>query len=77
MRRLAGSLIIVAIAGVLSGSAAGTDSASWTLPAGNLAGTRAAGRLGAVCGHVSSLRVSWRFAPAGTRTLRLVRFDAR
>ena len=66
MRRLAGSLIIVAIAGVLSGSAAGTGSATWTLPAGNLAGTRAATGSALSADNVSSLRVSWRFAPAGT-----------
>ena len=66
MRRLAGSLIIVAIAGVLSGSAAGAGTATWTLPAGNPAGTRAATGSALSADNTSSLRVSWRFAPACT-----------
>jgi outer membrane protein assembly factor BamB len=64
MRRIAASLVVVAIAGVLSGSAAGSsDSATWTLPAGNLAGTRAASGSAISADNVSRLRVSWRFTP--------------
>ena len=61
MRRLAGCLIVAAIAGVLSGSATGAGSATWALPAANLAGTRAATGSVLSAANVKSLRVSWRF----------------
>ena len=71
MRRVAGCLIVVAVAGALSGSAAGAGSgsaagavsATWALPAGNLAGTRAATGSVLSARNVDRLRVSWRFAP--------------
>src|ERR1700691_5513327 len=66
MRRLAGALVILAIAAVLSGSGAGTSSATWTLPAGNLAGTRAAAGSALSADNVSGLKVSWQFAPTDT-----------
>jgi alcohol dehydrogenase (cytochrome c) len=80
MRRVAGCLIVAALvgalsaalAGALSGSAAGAlsgdagaDSGTWSLPAGNLAGTRAAAGSTLSASNVSRLRVSWRFAPTG------------
>jgi alcohol dehydrogenase (cytochrome c) len=72
MRRVAGCLIVAAIAGALSGSGAGAasgsaanvGSAAWALPAGNLSGTRAAAGSTLSAGNVGRLRVNWRFAPA-------------
>jgi alcohol dehydrogenase (cytochrome c) len=63
-RRLVAVLAIVVLAGVLSGSAVGAGSVPWTLPAGNLAGTRAATGSAISAGNVSQLSVSWRFAPS-------------
>jgi alcohol dehydrogenase (cytochrome c) len=73
MRRVAGCLIVAAIAAALLGSAAGARSAraeravsaSWALPAGNLAGTRDAAGSELSAENVRRLRVSWRFAPSG------------
>src|SRR5580698_6677217 len=65
MRRpLVAVLAIVVLAGVSSGSAVGAGSAPWALPAGNLAGTRAAPGSAITAANVSHLSVSWRFAPA-------------
>ena len=80
MRRVAGSLIVAAVAFALAGSAAGAGSgragadsgssakggsAAWALPAANLAGTRAAAGSTLSASNVSRLRVSWRFTPTG------------
>jgi outer membrane protein assembly factor BamB len=65
MQRVAVCLIVAAIGCVLCASAAGGGSAAWVLPAGSLSGTRAAPDSTISAANVGSLRVSWRFTPAG------------
>jgi alcohol dehydrogenase (cytochrome c) len=52
-------------AGVASGGAAAAGSAAWALPAGSLAGTRAADGSTLSASNVGRLRVSWSFVPSG------------
>ena len=68
-------LIVAAIAGVLSGSAAGAGSATWALPAGKPGGDRAATGSVLSAANVRPLQVSWRFPPNDTGAVRPVRLD--
>lgn len=65
MHRVAGCLIVAAIASLLSGSAPAHDSATWALPSANLSGTRAVAGPGLSAANVSRLGVAWRFVPTG------------